>query len=151
MDGYVQAINNALPSIEYDLHGKITFINDAYMRYARKFGPVNKDDLVGKYHHDFLISEEYAESEDYKKFWEGLQVGQVQNIESKKKFNEQEVWIREIYTPVKDEQGNVFKIIRFNFDITEQKRIEDEKLAIEEKLNELKQLGQQKKGKDSKD
>ncbi len=145
MEGYVQAINNALPSIEYDLHGQIIFINDAYMRYARKFGPVNKDDLLGKYHHDFIVSEEYAESEDYKKFWEGLHAGQVQTIESMKKMNEQEVWIREIYTPVKDEKGEVFKIIRFNFDITEQKVAENEKEALEEKLNELKKQDKNKK------
>ncbi|MFO8067512.1 MAG: PAS domain-containing protein [Bacteroidales bacterium] len=137
MEGYVQAINNALPSIEYDLHGKIDFINDAYMRYARKYGPVNKEDILGKYHHDFLISEEYAESEEYKKFWEGLQAGQVQTIESEKKMNDKTAWIREIYTPVKDERGNVFKIIRFNFDITEQKNIELEKAALEDKINEL--------------
>ncbi|MFW5792885.1 MAG: PAS domain-containing protein [Bacteroidota bacterium] len=139
MEGYVQAINNALPSIEYDLHGKITFINDAYMRYARKYGPVNREDIMGKYHHDFLISDEYADSEEYKKFWEGLQTGQVQTIESEKKMNDKTAWIREIYTPVKDERGEVFKIIRFNFDITEQKNIENEKTELEEKINELNQ------------
>jgi methyl-accepting chemotaxis protein len=137
MEGYVQAINNALPSIEYDLHGKIIFINDAYMRYARKFGPVRREDILDKYHHDFLISGDYADTEEYKKFWEGLQAGQVQTIESQKKINEQTVWIREFYTPVKDEKEQVFKIIRFNFDITEQKQIEEAKAELEAKISEI--------------
>ncbi len=146
MEGYVQAINNALPSIEYDLHGKIIFINDAYMRFARKFGPIKREDLMDKYHHDFLISDEYADSEDYRKFWEGLQAGQVQVIESQKKMNDKNIWIREFYTPVKDEREQVFKIIRFNFDITDQKINEEAKNELDDKIKDLeKKLAQQTK------
>ena len=135
MEGYLEAINNALPCIEYNLDGKIIRINDAYMEYALQFGEITKNDILGRYHTDFVIPPEYAYSERYKEFWADLLAGNTRRMESEKNINSRQVFTREIYTPVKDERGRVFKIIRFNFDITEEKKAarELEQLRAERK------------------
>jgi methyl-accepting chemotaxis protein len=112
--GQLNAINSSFACIEFDRNGTILNANDLFVQtlgYA-------KSEIVGK-HHRMFVEKEFAESLEYKEFWEQLGKGITQSNEFRrinKKGNE--VWLKASYTPVKNEKGEVIKIIKLASDIT---------------------------------
>ena len=78
-------------------------------------------DLQGK-HHRMFCDPRYAESINYRMFWEKLGRGEYDAAEYKR-FGKggREVWIQASYNPIFDKNGKVVKVIKFATDITEQK------------------------------
>ncbi|TAF67310.1 MAG: PAS domain-containing protein [Cytophagales bacterium] len=120
LEGQMQAINNsAILKVEFDLQGKVLFANQAFLEL---YGYENdeKDNL----HHKIFCDPLYADSFEYEFFWEALlkqtsQAGEYQRF----KKNGEIVWINALYTPVKNETGEVYKIIKLAFDITNAKKL----------------------------
>lgn len=110
----VQAILRSQAVIEFDLYGNILDVNENFLAV---FG-YEKQELVGK-HHRLFVDADYAQSTDYKAFWESLRKGQFQSNEYRRIAKDgSDVWIQATYNPVKDPKGNVLKIIKFASDIT---------------------------------
>jgi len=82
-------------------------------------------------HHRIFIEKKYAESQDYIRFWDELNAGvpQTNDFMRVTKAGKQ-VWMRASYTPVRDVNGNIFKIIKLAQDITEKKLAEIESLRL---------------------
>lgn len=116
-EGQVVAIGRSQAVIEFDLQGKILFANDNFlnaMGYAL-------DEIVGK-HHSMFVDPQYANSLDYRQFWNELQAGTFQAAEFKR-FGKggKEIWIQASYNPILGSDGKPFKVVKYATDITQAK------------------------------
>jgi PAS domain S-box-containing protein len=116
-EGQINAINNTMASIEFDLNGKILNANKNFLDAMG----YSKIEIVGK-HHSMFVDSIARETTAYKDFWNDLREGKAQTGEFKRfgKGNRQ-VWINASYTPIRDASGQVYKVIKFAQDVTEQK------------------------------
>lgn len=114
----LSAINKSQAIIEFDLDG---IILDANQNFLNAMG-YTLDEIKGR-HHRIFVTKEYGESADYKAFWKKLREGHTQAAEFMR-LNKQgeEVWIQAAYNPMFDDEGKLFRIVKFATDITEQKK-----------------------------
>ena len=127
--GQLSGIHKTQGVIEFDLTGKILSVND---NFAKVTGYSEKE-IVGN-HHSMFIESTYANSHEYKAFWEALgrgeaQVGQFNRIGKGGKH----VWLQAIYNPILDMNGKPFKVVKYAVDITEQRK---DAAALEEAVEE---------------
>lgn len=81
------------------------------------------EDIVGK-HHGIFVGENFRRSAEYKAFWKALAHGEAQIGEFKRFGRDgKEVWIHASYTPIRDELGAVFKVVKYATEITQQKLV----------------------------
>lgn len=115
-----QAVDTGWALIEFTTEGTILNANDTFVR-GLGYGDLNE--FKGQ-HHRIFCEKEYVASPEYGQFWRDLAEGKVNAGEFKRiKKNGEEVWIYASYTPVKDDEGNVVKVIKIASDITEQKKL----------------------------
>jgi PAS domain S-box-containing protein len=105
--------------IEFDLNGKILNANKKYLELF----DYELHEIIGKNHTIFVSYSERRENA-YDIFWEILRTGQYCSAEFRRITKDRrDIWIRGSYNPVKNEKGEVYKIIKFAFDITKEKNI----------------------------
>lgn len=76
------------------------------------------DELVGK-HHRIFCETAYTNTNEYKKFWQGLASGTSQKGTFKRiNRNGSVVWVEATYFPVKDENNNTVEIFKIAADVT---------------------------------
>lgn len=114
----ISAINAASVHIEFSTDGIILKASDLFVK-AMRYN--NAEEFIGKHHRIFCDSN-YVKTRDYEQFWTNLrngipQVGEFRRIAK----DGSDVWIQANYTPIKDENGNVIRIVKLASDITEQK------------------------------
>jgi PAS domain S-box-containing protein len=116
-EGQINAINNTMASIEFDLNGNIIEANDAFVRtmgYA-------KNEIIGR-HHSMFVDSVAKDTQAYSDFWKNLRSGIAQTGEFKRfGKNGKTVWINASYTPIRDASSKVYKVIKFAQDVTEEK------------------------------
>jgi PAS domain S-box-containing protein len=118
MNGLAAAINLTLATVEFDMQGNILSANQNFLQVMG----YELDELLHR-HHRLFLEKEYAESQAYVHFWEELNAGKPQSGEVKRATkNGQTVWLNASYTPVFDQEGRPFKVIKFAQDITAQKK-----------------------------
>lgn len=75
------------------------------------------NDIVGKHHKIFCHDDFYK---NHPHFWSGLAKGQhASGRFLRKNFAGKDIWLEATYNPILDEQGKVFKVIKFASDISE--------------------------------
>jgi methyl-accepting chemotaxis protein len=115
--GLVDALNKSQAVIEFSLDGTIVNANENFLKTVG----YDLKEILGK-HHSMFCEPEYAESEDYKKFWEKLNKGDFDSGEYKRIGKKgKQIWIVASYNPVFDDKGHVVKVIKFATDITSSK------------------------------
>ncbi len=78
------------------------------------------DEIVGQ-HHRMFVPGEIAQSADYAAFWKELAAGKAKFGEFERRTKDGEaVWLRASYNPLLDSNGNVYKVVKFAVDITEE-------------------------------
>lgn len=119
-EGVRAAVDMGWASIEFTPDGTIVGAND---NFAHTLGYSGDNEFIGK-HHRIFCDTEYANSPAYVKFWEDLKAGKTQSGEFMRiRKDGSHVWINASYTPVKDDNGNVIKVIKIANDISAQKNI----------------------------
>lgn len=118
----LDAINRSTAVIEFDLEGHILKANDNFLSVVK----YELEEVQGK-HHQIFVTEEYAQSDEYKEFWTRLRrgeffTGQYERVDK----NGKKVWIQATYNPIHDEDGNPVKIIKYASDITHQMQQQQE-------------------------
>ncbi len=110
------AVDTGWASIEFKPDGTILTANE---NFVKALGYTHENEIVGK-HHRIFCNPEYAQSSEYAMFWRSLANGDVRSGEFKRfKPDGGEVWINASYTPVKDENGNIVKVIKIAANITD--------------------------------
>jgi len=113
----IEALNQVQAVIEFDPSGNILHANQNFLRAMG----YQLDEIVGR-HHSIFVDQAYANSSEYQNFWADLRRGES-SVKEFKRFAKggRLVWISASYNPLKDENGNVYKVIKFASDITESK------------------------------
>lgn len=125
MQGVFNAINSAYAYIEFDLNGNVLTANKNFLETLG----YTIDEIKGKHHRQF-VEAKYAASSEYTMFWSDLREGKSKSDIFKRisKFGK-EVWIQAVYSPVRDEVGRVFKVIKIATDVTAQNLMNTENAA----------------------
>ena len=114
MHGLIEALNISSFVIEYDLDGYIQNVNDNYLNLLG----LTRDEVIGTHHSGNMHFTEKQQNE-YDKFWRELRQGKVQKETSTVEINNKEFVFAETYTPIKNEDGDVYKILKISNNISE--------------------------------
>jgi methyl-accepting chemotaxis protein len=114
--GILNAMNESSLVAEYGLNGRFTHINAKFLELFESAAEM----ILGKNHYEF--AQVNIHSPEYKKFWEDLQKGlSISNIELFKLYSGKEIWLQQTYTPIKNKEGKVYKILNIAVNITNAK------------------------------
>ena len=115
MRTFSDAVDSALIKCVYSPAGQILEVNE---NYENTTGYTQKE-LIGKNNRSFL---QRVEKEQFEKIWEDIRKEKpYRGVIRRTKPTGEEVWIMSTFTPVKDENGNIFKVFYLGQDITERK------------------------------
>lgn len=119
MTGILTGVDQTLMRAEYSVNGK--FINSNLVH--RQTMGYDIELMKGKNILEFIQEEE---KETFKKMWAEVASGKPYQITVKRqnKQTNEDIWLLNQYTPIKDEKGKVIKILYLAIDITEQKQAE---------------------------
>ncbi|GAN76079.1 methyl-accepting chemotaxis protein [Acidisphaera rubrifaciens] len=116
--GQTAAINQSQAVIEFDLDGNILTANQNFldaMGYAL-------EEIRGR-HHGMFVTPAERDGAAYRAFWAALRRGEHQTAEYKRLGKGgREVWIHATYTPVRDLDGVLCKVVKYATDISARKR-----------------------------
>lgn len=139
--GLINALSASTYTVEYDLEGTITDANDTF---ANLLG-MTKDQMIGQSHSEGMDMEGKSK-EEYDRFWEDLRHGIPRIDISHIRQNNQDIYLKETYTPILDEEDRPYKILKIGIDITQQYENEKALEKAQKELNELlEEHGQNKK------
>ena len=126
--GRLTAMEENFAIISFKPDGTILHANDNFLNVL---GYTLKE-TVGN-HHRMFCDKTYTSSKEYADFWNNLANGKSQINEFERIHkNGTSVWIQASYTPVKNNNGKVTRVVKFAQDITEAKKVIDAvKKAIE--------------------
>jgi methyl-accepting chemotaxis protein len=133
----VAAIDKGQAVIEFDLNGNVLTANrnfQAAMGYTLR-------EVQGQ-HHSVFCTPDYTQSEEYRDFWLRLNEGQFISgrFHRKGKYN-RDVWIHATYNPILDLNGQVSKVVKYAYDVTNEvqleKRIQDKSRGMADQVQNL--------------
>jgi len=113
MESLINGLNTAAYVIEYNLNGKIIYANDKFLNKVH----LRRDDVVGSHHSDHLQFQ--GSQEEYMTFWSDLRNGQIKKETSHVEIEDREFIFAETYTPLYDENGDVFKIMKIAYEMSD--------------------------------
>ena len=119
--GRLSAMEQNYAIISFEPNGKILHANDNFLNALG----YKLDEVVGN-HHKIFCDKTYTNTKEYSDFWTNLASGisQIDEFERFKK-NGNSIWIQASYTPVKNKNGKVTRVVKFAQDITESKKVID--------------------------
>jgi methyl-accepting chemotaxis protein len=130
--GQIDAIGKAQAVIEFKMDGTIVTANDNFLGALG----YSLDEVKGK-HHRMFVEPAYAQSGDYRAFWEALNRGEYQAAEYKRLGKGGKiVWIQASYNPILDLNGKAFKVVKYASDITAQKVATQQAMERTQKIAE---------------
>lgn len=128
----IAAANRSMAIIEFKPDGTIITANENFLKTM----DYNLDEIKGK-HHSMFCDSSYRHSKDYVKFWEDLREGKFQSDKYVRYGrNNKKVYLEASYNPVKNDDGKIYKVIKFATDISEQVKKDQEKLRLISELAE---------------
>ncbi|QEL10401.1 methyl-accepting chemotaxis protein [Kushneria phosphatilytica] len=124
------AINRTHAVIEFDLEGHVLHANELFLEATG----YRLAAIIGR-HHRLFCDNDYADSEEYRRFWKKLSSGEFVSGEFKRLDSHgRDIWLQASYNPIFDADGNLTRVAKFATDITEEKR---RHLEYEGKLNAI--------------
>lgn len=118
----LDAIAREQAIIEFSLDGTILGANENFLAAMG----YSLDEIVGK-HHSIFVDADEVNSAEYRAFWPRLARGELQSGRFRRRTKSgDEIWIEAIYNSVKDENGQIIKVVKSASDITERVRAEAE-------------------------
>ncbi len=115
--GQISAISKSQATIEFNMDGTIITANENFLATTG----YRLDEIQGK-HHRMFAENDYANSAEYRQFWENLNRGKYDTGEYKRVGKGgKEIWIQASYNPIFDLNGKPFKVVKYATDITADK------------------------------
>ena len=117
--GKLEALSRAQAVIEFTPTGEIITANENFLKTLG----YSLEEIVGK-HHSMFCQPDYAHSQGYKDFWRRLGEGEfASNQFTRIAKNGSLVYIQASYNPIIDDNGQVFKVVKFATDVTDRTRV----------------------------
>lgn len=130
LESLVSAIGSNIPVIEFSPEGTITHANQLFLEAVG----YTLNEVVGK-HHRIFCEDAYANTENYRQFWQKLNAGNTQQgTFMRLTKSQQPLWLEASYFPVYS-QGKVSKILKIAKDISQQVKQSHDFEAIVTALN----------------
>ena len=112
----IEALSRSMAVIEFTVDGHIITANNNFL-IATGYSLAE----IQNKHHSMFCFDDLSHSPEYKEFWAKLANGDFMNGQFQRRHaNGEELWLEASYSPVRDENGQVYKVIKFASDITEQ-------------------------------
>jgi len=109
------AVGRAQAVIEFSLDGHILRCN---RNFLEALGYASEQELVGR-HHSLFVDPQERRSAEYAAFWAQLAQGQHYRGQFRRVGSRgNDVWIEASYSPVLDQSGQPFKVVKYATDIT---------------------------------
>jgi methyl-accepting chemotaxis protein len=122
----VDAINRVQAVISFNLDGTILEANKNFLETVG----YSLDEVKGK-HHRMFCDAGYANSDEYRRFWEKLGRGEFDAGEYRRiGKGGKEVVVNASYNPIRDANGRVTKVVKFAIDVSKQKLRECDLAAL---------------------
>ena len=138
IESQINAISESgVASVEFDLSGQIKRANANFLSLMG----YSLEEVQGK-HHRLFVSDAYAQSEEYQRFWETLGQGipQVGEYERRGKDGKR-VYIKGSYSILRDPQGAAVGVLKLAVDITEarlaQEKVEKQEEELKRQMKEF--------------
>jgi len=120
--GLLDAIDRSMAVIEFDLQGTVLRANENFLKAMG----YTADQVVGQSHRLFCTPA-FARSAEYGQLWTHLRNGQFQSGTFERVTGAgQPIWLEASYNPVRDESGNVVKVVKYAMDVTPKMQAESE-------------------------
>lgn len=114
--GQLDAIQKSQAVISFKLDGTIEEANENFLNAVG----YRMEEIRGR-HHSMFMPEEAARSEEYHAFWAALNQGQFQAGEYRRiGKGGREIWIQATYNPIRDLNGQPYKVVKFATDVTDE-------------------------------
>ena len=118
----LDAIERSMAVIEFDLQGSVLRANDNFLKTMG----YRAEQILGQTHRMFCTPA-FARSAEYNQLWTQLRNGQFQSGTFERLAgNGQSVWLEASYNPVRDEAGQVVKVVKYAMDVTPRLQAESE-------------------------
>ena len=118
----LDAIERSMAVIEFDLQGTVLRANDNFIKTMG----YRAEQILGQPHRMFCTPA-FARSADCNQLWTHLRNGQFQSGTFERVgANGASVWLEASYNPVRDEAGNVIKVVKYAMDVTPRLQAESE-------------------------
>lgn len=129
----LDALDRSTAVIEFNLDGTIIKANENFCCATG----YSLDSIVGK-HHRIFVPEHFASTNEYSNFWHRLNKGESfgGRFERVNSVGE-ELWLEATYNPIRNEEGEIFKVVKFAADITERVLKQNANAAGAVKAHEL--------------
>jgi len=112
--GILAAVDSAYAYVEIGIDGHMLSAN---ANFCKLMG-YEESEIVGRHHRTF-VEPSFVNSPAYAEFWSELNAGRFQAGTFKRITKSgQEVWITGTYSPVRDENGKVYKVVKIASDVT---------------------------------
>ena len=122
------AIRSTLITVEISMDGRILNANDLFLK-AIKY---EASEIVGL-EQSTIVPDSQVDQNQFEKLWQDLRAGIPHYGEYKRvDKNGNDVWLRATYSPIKDQHGVPYKILKLAFDVTSDKRL---RLDFKEQLD----------------
>ncbi|RNM04407.1 PAS domain-containing protein [Dickeya undicola] len=134
-ESILSALHRSLAVIEFTPEGHIIWANDNFLKTMG----YSEEEITGQHHRIFCYDTFYRENPH---FWDKLRNGEsfVGRFERKTAQGER-VWLEASYNPIIDDNGHVYKIIKFASNITTRvenaKRIADIAVTTSEQTSQI--------------
>lgn len=129
----IEALSKSQALIEFEPDGKIITANDLFLKATGYKLP----EVAGQ-HHSIFCDADYVASKDYQDLWDGLRAGRPRAGEIHRKHKKgHDLYLAASYNPIKNEVGQVIKVMKVAVDITELKK---QQLTTEDILREAKEV-----------
>lgn len=111
----IEAISQSQAIIEFQPDGTVITANENFLSTVG----YTLDEIQGK-KHEIFVGKEYARTSDYREFWEELRRGKAHTGEFLR-FSRggDEIWLQARYSPLTDENGRVYKVVKYASNITD--------------------------------
>jgi methyl-accepting chemotaxis protein len=118
-EGQIKAIDKSQAVIEFELSGVIRNANENFLRTVG----YSIDEIRGR-HHRMFVAAGYAESAEYRAFWEKLGHGDYDaGVYKRVGKGGREIWLQASYNPIVDASGRPVKVVKYASDVTVQRNL----------------------------
>ena len=114
------AADSGLAIAEFDVDGRVLSANENLLKYLGH----SRREIIGE-HHSAFCSPDFVQTDEYREFWLGLARGEswVGRMAHVDRYNG-DVHLHSIYCPIRDEHGEISRIIAYSINETRQTRFE---------------------------